>query len=112
MIFEGHRGEVTEGAVASPWVVEGLDIVEDGKLRVAAARRDRFVETGIGLERAPERFHRGVVVAIAGPAHTAFDAGRGQGRDVMVIDVLAAAIGVMQQAAGRLTTCSVPRRRE
>jgi hypothetical protein len=74
--------------VASRGVVDGLDVVEDSKLGVAPAGRYAFVQAGVGLERAPERFHGGVVVAIAGAAHTAFDPGAGEGLEVVVIDVL------------------------
>jgi hypothetical protein len=62
MVFEGHRGEVTERAVASRWVIEGLDVVEDKQFGVAAAGRERSVQSGFGFEGAPERFHVRIVV--------------------------------------------------
>ena len=62
MILERHRGEVTEGAVAPPWVVERLDIIEDGKLSFAPGGQNGLVQAGIAFEGAPERLHRGIVV--------------------------------------------------
>ena len=73
-------------------VVERLDIVEDGKLSVAGAGRNRRVEPGVCLQGAPKRLHGGVVVAIAGPAHTAFDPGGGQNLEIIVVHVLAATV--------------------
>ena len=90
--------------MAPRWVIKCLDIVEDGKLGVTAAGWDRFLEAGLGLERAPKRLHGGVIVAIAGPAHAAFDAGLGQCLEVVFIDVLAPSVRVMEQPVGRLPT--------
>ena len=66
LFFEYHRGNKTERAVAPRRVVERLEVVEDGKLSVLAAGGSRLIQSGVGLQGAPERFHRGVVVAIAG----------------------------------------------
>ena len=53
------------------------------------------------LERPEEPFHDGVVVAAAGAAHRALDAQSPQGLLIGVAGVLAAAIAVVQQFAGR-----------
>jgi len=37
LVFEHHRGDLTQRAVAPRWVIKRLDIIEDGKLGVAAA---------------------------------------------------------------------------
>ena len=50
LFFEYHRGYVTERAVAPLRVVEGLDVIEDGKLGVVAADWDRLIQSGIGLQ--------------------------------------------------------------
>ena len=85
-------------------VVERLDIIEDGKLCESATGRNRLIELCVAFQAAPERFHRRVVETVSGAAHTAFDSSRGQGFDVIIVDVLAAAIGVMQEALGRSAT--------
>ena len=104
LFFEYHRGYIAERAVAPRRVVERLDVIEDGKLSVTAAVWNRLIQSGIGLQGAPERFHRRVVVAIAGPAHAPFDAGGEERLDVVAVDILAAAIRVMEESCGRLPT--------
>ena len=60
LFFECHRGDKADGAVASPRVVERLDIIKDGKLSMAATGRNGSVQAGIGFKGAPnggfERF--------------------------------------------------------
>src|SRR5664280_867186 len=104
LIFEGHRGAVTEGAVAPPWVVERLDIIEDGKLSVAPGGENDLVQAGIAFEGTPERLHRSIVVAIPRPAHAALQPGGRQQRDVVGVDILAATVGMMQDPFGRLAS--------
>ena len=53
--------------MAPSHVIERLDVIEDGKLCVPATGRNRFVQAGVALVGAPERFHGGVVVAVPGP---------------------------------------------
>ena len=97
--------------MAPPRVVERLDIIEDGKLGFAARRQHGLIEPGVRLERAPERFHRSVVVTVSGPTHAAHQAGGIEERHVICIDILAAPVGVMQEAFGRLAAPQgVPKR--
>ena len=91
---------MTERAVAPRRVVERLDVIEDGKLGVAAASGNRGVEPGVGLQGGPKRFHGGVVVAVPGPSHAAFEAGSLERGDV-VVDVLAATVRMVQEPFGR-----------
>ena len=90
LFFEYHGGYVTERGVAPLRVLKGLDVIKDGKLGVVAADWNRLIQSGIGLQGAPERFHGGVVVAIASAAHTAFNTAEAARRDVVVGDILAA----------------------
>jgi hypothetical protein len=87
--------------VAPHRVVECFNIVEDGKLSVPASDRHRFLDAGLGLERAPERFHGRIIVAISRPAHASLKASLGDGAKVAFVDILAASIGVMKQARRR-----------
>ena len=66
--FKVHRGQVTQSAVEPFWVIERFDIVEDGQFSFGMGSEVAMVEP-LGFERAPERFHSGVVVAVAGGAH-------------------------------------------
>jgi len=62
--FEVHRGMIAEGAVESFWVIEGFDVIEEGEAGQLMSG-EVFVMEPFGFERAPERFHGGVVVAVA-----------------------------------------------
>ena len=55
------------------------------------------------FECSETRFHEGVVVAVGGAAHALLDVGASQNRAVTVAGVLAASIGVMNQAVGQMT---------
>ncbi len=68
LVRRENSGDLTERAVEPRRVVERLDIIEDGKLCVAAAGGNRFIEPRVGLEGAPKRFHRVVVAAFCWPA--------------------------------------------
>ena len=50
------------------WVIEGFDVIEDGELGFSVSFEAAMVEP-FGFEGAPERFHGGIVVAVAGRAH-------------------------------------------
>ena len=52
--------------MAPPWVIERLDIIEDGKLCLAAAGENDLVQVSIGLERAPERYFLCAAGGVAG----------------------------------------------
>ena len=66
--FVFHRGEITQSAVEPFWVIEGFDVIEDGQLGLVLGFKVVAMEP-FGFERAPKRFHGGVVVAAAGGAH-------------------------------------------
>ena len=104
MCFEYHREYISERAVASRRVVECLDVIEDGKLSVTATVRNRLIQSGVGLQSAPERFHRRVVVAITSAAHAPFNASGVERINVVAVDILAAAIRVMEESCGGLPT--------
>jgi hypothetical protein len=86
--------------VAPRRVVERLDVIEDGKLSVMAAGGNRHIEPAVGLEGAPKGLHRRIIVTVSCAAHAALDAGGLQSLDVIFVDVLAAAVGVMQEPLG------------
>ena len=65
---------------------------------------NRLSQSGIGLQGTPKRFPGGIVVAITSAAHAAVDAGRAERRDVVAVDILAAAIRVMEASSGGLPT--------
>jgi len=66
--FEVHRGLITQSAVEPFWVIERFDIIEDGGVSLLVSL-EVFLVQPFGFEGAPERFHGGVVVAVAGGAH-------------------------------------------
>src|SRR5690606_19938909 len=68
LLFECHRRKVAQGAMASPRIVERLDVVEDGEFSLAAGGWDDNIQLGLGFERAPKRFNDGVVVTVASAA--------------------------------------------
>jgi hypothetical protein len=82
-------------AVAPRRVIEGLDIIEDRKFSFSPRGRLGLYEAGFGFKRAPKRFHGGVIVAIAGAAHTTFTTSVGENVEVLRIDILTTAVGVM-----------------
>jgi len=68
-LFEVQRGMVVQGTMESPRVVEGFDIIEDGQASLVMGSKGVVVE-GFGFERTPEGFHSGIIIAVAGGAHT------------------------------------------
>ncbi len=66
--FEVHRGVITQSAVEPFWVIEGFDVIEDGQARVMMSVKVLEMEA-FGFERAPERFHGGVVVTVSRRTH-------------------------------------------
>ena len=70
--FEVHRGLITQSAVEPFWVIEGFDIIEERGAGLLVGLEVLVVEA-FGFEGAPERFHGGVVVAVASGAHAGLD---------------------------------------
>ena len=68
-LFEVQRGMVVQGAMESPRVVEGFDIIEDSQASLVMGSKGVVVE-GFSFERAPEGFHSSIIKAVAGGAHT------------------------------------------
>ena len=66
--FVFHRGAITQGAVEPLWVIERFDVIEDGQLGLVLGSKVVAMEP-FGFEGATERFHGGVVVAVAFAAH-------------------------------------------
>lgn len=66
--FEVHRGMITQSAVESFWVIEGFDIIKEGQIGLVMVL-ESLVMDPFCFKRAPEGFHGGVVVAVAGGAH-------------------------------------------
>src|SRR5205085_12308547 len=65
LLFEGHRGEIAQRAVAPRRVVERFDVIEDDEFGGTSADGHCGVKTGLGFQRAPKRLHGRIVVAIA-----------------------------------------------
>jgi hypothetical protein len=70
--FEVHRGVITQSAVEPFWVIESFDVIEDGGAGLLVGMEVLVMEA-FGFEGAPERFHGGIVVAVAGSAHAGPD---------------------------------------
>ena len=72
-MFEGHRGFEAQSAVEPHRVVEGLDVVKNHGPSLSTGGWDAGAKA-FGLQRGPERFHGGVVVAVGRAAHAGGDA--------------------------------------
>ena len=70
--FKVHRGLITQSAVEPFWVIEGFDVIEDGRVGLGAGVEVLLVEP-FGFEGAPEGFHGGVVITMALGTHTGED---------------------------------------
>jgi hypothetical protein len=109
LFFKDHRGKISERTVAPRRIVECLDIIEDDKFSVTACGWDRVVKLSFSFDRAPKRFHRGVVTAVTGAAHTLHHAVAAERGGVDFRRVLHAAVGVVQQAWRRSSVPHGPR---
>ena len=78
-------------------VVKDFDVLEQGLLRLFAGSELKMVNA-LGLQRAEEALHDGVVVAVATPAHADLATRIGHQGAVFVARVLHAPIAMMQQA--------------
>jgi len=54
LVFERHRGEITQRAVAPRRVIEGFDVVEGGKRGGAPGRWENLFDSRFGFVGAPE----------------------------------------------------------
>ncbi|KAI4159322.1 MAG: hypothetical protein LQ342_006645 [Letrouitia transgressa] len=99
--FVFHGGFIAEGAVEPPPVVEDFDVVEEGRARLGAGVKEALAEE-FGLQRGPKALHVGVVVAVRPPAHARNGPVGMEEGTVGVAGVLAAAVGVVQEAGSRL----------
>jgi len=66
--FKVHRGLITQSAVEPFWVIEGFDVIKDRGAGFLVGL-EVFLMQPFGFKGAPEGFHGGVVVAVAGGAH-------------------------------------------
>lgn len=93
MGFKIDWAGVGKTGVESGAVIEGFDVVEDGGPGLAvggeALRVDQFV-----FEAAPERFDKGVIVAVPGTTHGSEQTMLGQDLAVSGAGELTASIGV------------------
>ena len=92
LFFEYHRGYIAERAVAPRRVVEGLDIVENGKLGLVVIGRDGGRQICFGFQGTPERLHGCIVIAVAGAAHGLTQSPLGQPATYLGAGVLTAAV--------------------
>ena len=93
--FVGERTFEAEGRVKAGSVVEALDVIEDGGGRFIAGGEVAAVDQ-LMFEGAPERFHGGVVVAVAPAAHGGDAAVLGQRGPIVCTGILASTIRVMK----------------
>ena len=66
--FEVDGGLIIQRAVEAFRVIESFDIIEDGQVSGLMGWEVMVMER-FGFERAPERFHGGVVIAVACGTH-------------------------------------------
>ena len=89
-----------EGAVEALAVIKDFDVIEEGEAEVGQAMIGVEVNE-FSFESAPERFHGGVVIAVAAATHAGSEvADLEQGVEAFGA-VLAAAIGMMDQSLAR-----------
>lgn len=86
-------------------VVIGFDVLED-HLAGLPVRGRRLARQALGFERAPERLHRGVVVAVAASAHAGPSADLAEQLPVSVTGILATLVAVDDEA--RAGTAPLP----
>src|SRR5262245_40203210 len=98
--LERSRRLVAEGGVPALAVVEDLDEVEDRRPCLLAGRPGEAVDE-LDLEGGEEALGDGVIPAGARPAEALGDAVAGEEPGVVGGGVLAAAIGVVDQAGRR-----------
>lgn len=77
-------------------VIEGIDVVEDRPGGLSVVLKTGAVDKLL-LERAPEAFYRGVIVAVATAAHARRHVPGGQMLAVRFAGVLAATVRVLEQ---------------
>src|SRR5580692_3606892 len=97
--FEVHRGLITQSAVEPFWVIEGFDVIEDGRAGRLMGREVVVVQP-FGFESAPERFHGGIVVAVSRSAHAWMQAAGTQQRPVGAAGILASPVGMVEEPGG------------
>jgi len=101
LVFEVNRAEVMEGAVETVAVIKHLDEVEDGEAGLVSSLEGAPIDQFL-FEGAPERFHGGVVVTVAFPAHGRECMAAGQSVTEITTGILAATVGVEDQLGSRL----------
>ena len=99
--FEVNRAEVIERAMEALAVIESFDEVEDCQASLGSGFKTAAINE-LQLERAPEGFHGGVVVAAGFAAHRRQGLGLRQRVAVIGTGVLAAAVGMKHQFWWRL----------
>ena len=88
--------------VESGAVVEGLDVIEDGGESPGVGREAAMIDQLV-FEAAPERFDKGVIVAVTGTTHGSEQAMLSQDLAVSCTGELTAPIGVDDEGSSRLT---------
>src|SRR6516162_7329004 len=96
--LELRGADLAERRVAAPMVIEHLDVVEQGLLRVGVAFEALALFALHGREPA---LHDGVVVTIAATTHRAHDAVLLESCPVVFAGVRAALVGVMEKTGIR-----------
>ena len=72
LLFEGHWGYETEGAVASHWVIESFNIIENHASCLGSGGGDVPIEA-FGFKGGPKGFRCGVIVAVPPATHALLD---------------------------------------
>ena len=94
-LFEFRWADLAQRRMSAPLVIEHLDVVEQGLLRVRVAFEALALFT---LHRREPALHDDVVVTISATTHRARDAVLLESGPIVFAHVRAALIGVMQEA--------------
>lgn len=97
LVFEVHRGEITERAVDPHPVISDFDGLEEEASGLFPIQEDGLIEELV-FESAPERFDRGIIIAVGPAAHARKDTGLFELSSIFSAGVLTAAIGMMNEA--------------
>ncbi len=81
-------------------IIEYLQVIKEGQVDLGMGE-PVLAMNEFGFKGAEERFHGGIVVAVSGGAHAGEDAVTLEELTVISAGVLAAAVGMVEQACGR-----------
>lgn len=100
MLLELGRRLVVQGAVQPLAIIKRFDVIKEGQIDLCM-REPMPAVNQLCFERAEERFHAGVIVAVARSAHAGEHPMSLEQAAIFMTGILRAAIRMMQQACRR-----------